>query len=114
MTVKFGPRNEDEKQIFAIEGFRVDLQYAVQKLMKAQGVSRGEIARRLNISTKDISKFFLPTANPTAQTIAKLFFALNHECIITAKSTQDSQQKECGTISQDVEKGTVSKNRTNT
>lgn len=44
------PKTEAERVVFAEEGFRVNVQYTIQKTMDEQGIDIEELARRLGWS----------------------------------------------------------------
>jgi hypothetical protein len=46
---KLGPRNADERAVFAEEGLRVDLQQALHDLMKAKRVKKRELLRKMKV-----------------------------------------------------------------
>lgn len=68
--IKFGPRNNKEKVIFAQEKLRVDLQYALFDAMKKFGISKK------TFKNKPFNHVFESSFNPNLQEIATLF----HEC----------------------------------
>lgn len=85
------PRNESEREIFAIEGFRVDVQYRIHKVMRRRGVTQRELARRLKLSESRVSQFFSDECNITIRQLAKIFHALEDECFVSSRFLEELQ-----------------------
>jgi len=75
--VNLGPRNEEERLIFAIEEMRLSVQCAIQEAMTDKSVSRSELARRLKLSAPRVTQMFSEEANPQLETIARIAFCLD-------------------------------------
>lgn len=71
----------------AIERLIVDTQFKIHQLMKDEGVSKADLARRLNCSKSRVSQMFGDKPNLTLETLAKVFFALNDECRVGSDRT---------------------------
>ena len=57
-----------------------DVQFAIHNLLEEKGVSRSELARRMNISEARVSQIFRDEpSNLTLKTIARIFCALNEK-----------------------------------
>ena len=78
-----GPQSADEAEIFAIEVLRADLQHAIHQAMKRHRVSRKALARLLGCSPKNVSQLLSEDGNPTIETVARVFHALNDAVSIT-------------------------------
>ena len=76
MANEFGPKNELEREAFAVEEFRFDVQYAIQSVMVEKGVSRTELAERLDCKPSWVSQLLREESNPTLETVARVFYAL--------------------------------------
>ncbi|WP_276118773.1 helix-turn-helix domain-containing protein [Pararhizobium qamdonense] len=74
--MKFGPTDAKEAIIFATEELRADIQYEIMRGMKAAGVSRAELAKRIGVSAAWVSQILSDDANLTIESIAKVFLAL--------------------------------------
>ncbi len=77
----FGPHNESERIVFAEERFRCDVQVHIQALMRERGVTRDQLARRLNVSRGSIDRVFYSSGNVSIRTLARILFALGHDRI---------------------------------
>lgn len=74
--MSFGPRDQNEEFIFALENLRADFQYAVLKALKQQGISQAELARRLGVSAPWVSQILSDEANITIESAARVIAAL--------------------------------------
>jgi transcriptional regulator with XRE-family HTH domain len=83
--VIIGPKNKKEEEIFAIEYFIADVQYAIQKVMNLRRVSRSELAKRLGCSKANITRLLSEDANITVETVARIFHALEDEARISSR-----------------------------
>lgn len=84
--MKFGPRSQQEAEVFATEGLLVDFQQTIHELLLSRKVSRREFAKRMGFSEARASQLFSAEANPTLRLIAKAFFVLGEECAIVPRS----------------------------
>ena len=78
-SFNFGPRNEYEKEVFAVEGFRIHLQHKLYTLMSIQGVTEKELAKRAGVSRKKVRSVFDSDCKMSVRVMAKLFYALGKE-----------------------------------
>lgn len=76
----------DEGQ--AVANFIVSTQIKVLALMKDEGVSRADLARRLRVSRSRVTQLFGDRPNLTAETIARLFFVLGDTAEVTSPKVQ--------------------------
>src|SRR6218665_1621029 len=93
--MNFGPKNAGEEVEFAVERFRAEIQYAILRAMKEEGISQAQLAERVGYSPATISQFLDDDANLTVESIAKLFLALGREGTITStprRSVTDAHQ----------------------
>ena len=81
----FGPKDAEEALIYAQENLIVDFQHAIQKLLNLSGMSRRELAARSDMNEAQLSQLFKDSANPTLKTVARVFYALGDECILTSR-----------------------------
>lgn len=73
----FGPRDRDERAIAIVESLRADIQYAILKALKAAGLSRSQLAERMNCTPSWVSQLLSDDANLTLDSVAKVFAALD-------------------------------------
>jgi hypothetical protein len=69
----FGPRNEQEREIFAIEELRADVQLTIQEVMHAKGITRSDLAKSLGCSPANVTQFLAEDGNPTIDTLRVSF-----------------------------------------
>lgn len=100
-SVTIGPRNEDEKEVFTVEGFRVDVQHRMQKLMNERGVDKKELAKRLAVSPARISQIFSDECNITIRMLARVFHALEDECFLSSRRSKSFRCAQSLTASMD-------------
>lgn len=72
----FGPQNDDETLIFAIEALKADVQFEILRALKDDGLTRAMLAERLNVSPAWVSQILSDNANPTLASLVKIFSAL--------------------------------------
>lgn len=102
----FGPRDESEEDIFAVENFIFDVQMSLAEKMKEQNITRSDLADRLNLSRARISQLFSNnTGNMTLATLARITQALNLLVSISFKPNGAEKQQEMK--SDRVDKGAV-------
>lgn len=77
-----GPQNEHEKLIFAAEQFRIDTQHEIQKLMHIKEVDELDLATKLNLSYKQVKKYFSDEYDLSLREVAKIYYVLGEECHI--------------------------------
>lgn len=77
-----------DKEIEAVERFRVNVQFAIQRLMMEQGVSQTALAKRLGMSQPRVSQFFSPKCNLTIRNLARVFHALDDRCFVWSAGLQ--------------------------
>jgi transcriptional regulator with XRE-family HTH domain len=76
----FGPKNEQERLVFAIEELRADLQLTIQEVMLSKGITRSALAKRLGCSPANVTQLLAEDGNPTIETVARVFHALGDGC----------------------------------
>jgi transcriptional regulator with XRE-family HTH domain len=76
----FGPKSEEERLIFATEDLRADLQLTIQEVMFAKGITRSHLAKLLGCSPANVTQLLAEDGNPTIETIARVFYALDDTC----------------------------------
>lgn len=86
--MSLGPKTNAEAVIYAEENLRVDLQHRLQKLLNYRKLTRRQLAARVGMTEASVSRLFSGAANPRLDTIARLFHALDDECIITSKQLE--------------------------
>ncbi|KAA0698523.1 XRE family transcriptional regulator [Neorhizobium sp. P12A] len=75
----FGPIDEREAEIFAVEEYRADIQYEMLRAMKAAGLTQAELAKRMRISAAQVSQILGDDANLTAESVARFFRACGYQ-----------------------------------
>ena len=72
------------------EGLFIDIAARVIDAMEARGITRSDLARRLDVSPAYITKILRGHANLSLESLAKLAFALDlkWECILIPKNAQ--------------------------
>ena len=85
MTYVSGPTSKEEQEVFAIEEFRFDVQYAIQSVMAEKGVSRSELADLLGCKPARVTQILSESANPTLETIARVFFVLGDRAKVSSE-----------------------------
>jgi transcriptional regulator with XRE-family HTH domain len=76
----FGPKNEQERLVFAVEELRADLQLTIQEVMLSKGITRSDLAKRLGCSPANVTQLLAEDGNPTIETVARVFHALGDAC----------------------------------
>lgn len=88
MSNKFQKVFESEE--FREEFFVANTQAHLASLLEERGVSRAELARKLNVSRARVTQIFSDEAkNLTLRLLARSFFALDEEPVILTKSEYD-------------------------
>jgi len=73
--------------ILAEDSLITQAQFAIHNLLESKGVSRAELARRLEVSDAYVSQIFKDEPrNLTLKTVARIFRALGEEAKITSDS----------------------------
>lgn len=75
--MKFGPKNQEEAVIFAIEELRADVQYDILRSLKEAGLSQAQLAKKMGVSAAWVSQLLSDEANLTVESIAKVYAALD-------------------------------------
>jgi len=76
----FGAKSEQEREVFAIEGLRADVQLTIQEVMFAKGITRSHLAKLLGCSPANVTQLLAEDGNPTIESIARVFHALGDTC----------------------------------
>lgn len=71
--------NVTRRRIEAEENAVLDLQFAILDILRQEGITKEELARRLDVSKARISQLFAAGANPTVKQVARIFDALDRE-----------------------------------
>ena len=88
------PKNAEEAVIFAIEELVAETQYCIQKVMNLKSVNRSELARRLGCSPANVTQMLSEDSNLRLDTVAKIFHALEDECILKSKFLEEVDLQE--------------------
>lgn len=72
LTEKF-----DKNPEYWVESMRIDFVEAVERMMEKRGVSRAELARRMDSSPAYVTQMLKALFNPTLLTLAKMALALD-------------------------------------
>jgi transcriptional regulator with XRE-family HTH domain len=73
----------DKDPKYWVESMRFDFVEEVERMMEERGVSRAELARRLDASPAYVTQMFKALFNPTLLTLAKVALALNARVKLT-------------------------------
>ena len=71
---------------YQFEGLKIEFLERIEELMKKQGVSREELAKRMNCSLLYLTKFFHGDIDLCLQELSDIFLVLDHEIVIGYKS----------------------------
>lgn len=74
-------QNKDE--VFAIESFRASVQHVIFCVMKKKRISQKRLSELLKCHYLSINQLFSDDANPSLETLARIFFALGEEPSLT-------------------------------
>jgi transcriptional regulator with XRE-family HTH domain len=74
--MKFGPRNKNEAVIFAEEGFRVQIQFELYKLMKAKGWDLDDFAEAIDMDPATMAQIFESDCFVDIRILGRMFYAL--------------------------------------
>lgn len=86
----FGPKNKVEENIYLIEGFRVDMQFALQRALNDKKISRDDLAKRLGKTRTYVDHtYFRFSANPSLIMLAKAFAAIEQRVDFTLRGGED-------------------------
>lgn len=76
----------DFKEAYVEESFVAEVQHEIGRLMKAKGINRAELARRMNVSAPHVTQMLGDEdANLTLRTVARIFDALGEKASISAR-----------------------------
>jgi transcriptional regulator with XRE-family HTH domain len=67
----------DKNPEYWVESMRIDFVEAVERMMEERGVSRAELARRMDSSPAYVTQMLKALFNPTLLTLAKVALALD-------------------------------------
>lgn len=94
----FAPKNQNEEEIFAVEGLIFDVQIALQAEMKRRGISQKDLASMLGVSSARVSQLFNDDgANLTLATVAKIAHALKVQPRFSVDNAQVGSS-DCGRV----------------
>lgn len=89
-----GPKNEAEREAYALEDLVFSVQIALQKAMRKNGVSQKQLAERLGMSPARVSQIFSNGGpNLTLKTISRIAFALEEEFDFLSKRPTTESKK---------------------
>lgn len=75
--------NVNRRRIEAEEDAVLDIQFSILDLLRKQGLSKEELAKRLGVSKARVSQLFAAGANPTVKQIARIYDALDRQFVPT-------------------------------
>lgn len=82
--------DKNAEAIIAAEGFVADVQFRIQSVLNDRGMTRAELASRLDVSEARVSQMFTAQAsNLTLRTVGKVFYAMGEECYITTPRLEE-------------------------
>lgn len=99
MITQHGILMEDPeyRHLYAIEGLVTDAAELVARLMKRQGLSKADLARRLGKSRAWVTQLLSGRANMTIRTYAEVVYALGSEVKLSAVSATVEHDQSVGT-----------------
>lgn len=75
--------NVEFQEAYVEESFVAEVQHEISRLMKAKGVTRAELARRMKVSAPHVTQMLGDEdANLTLRTVARIFDALGEKATI--------------------------------
>ena len=85
---------EYEKDVdFLLDGVLMQLNEAIVREMKASGITRSELARRLGTSKAYITRLLAGNANPTLRSLVRLGLALGATPAVALRPVRDRQRR---------------------
>jgi len=81
-------REYEKDPEFVLEGILWDINDQIARAMKNQGISRAELARRLDTSRSYVTKLLRGTTNVTLQSLARVAVALGSEISVSLSAAQ--------------------------
>jgi transcriptional regulator with XRE-family HTH domain len=72
-------QNGIRRRIEAEENAVLDVQFAILDLLRENGVTKEQLAKRLGVSKARVSQLFGAGANPTVKQLARIFDALDRK-----------------------------------
>jgi len=82
--------SQEERLIFAEEALVVNAQGLLQELLDEKGFSRADLARAMGVSRARVTQLFSDECkNFTVRFLARAFFALGEEAVITYAGSED-------------------------
>ena len=97
MLDKYWDVYKDDAEFIA-EGLALSITEQALTIMKAQDISKSELARRMSVSRPQVSRLFKAAPNLTLVSVARLASALNMDVIIILKDKTENDtenQVEC-------------------
>ncbi|MDR6263992.1 helix-turn-helix transcriptional regulator [Roseobacter sp. N2S] len=92
-TYNFGPQNEEEEEIFAVEELILSTQLLIQRSMREVKTNQSQLAKALKLSDARISQLLNDEgANMTLATVAKIANAMNVKFALV-KETKTEETK---------------------
>lgn len=90
--MNFGPKNNQEAVIFAVEELRASVQYDILRHLKTAGISQAQLAARMGVSAAWISQLLSDDANLTLESVAKVYAALGQKCSVVAEAAVEERR----------------------
>lgn len=81
----FEVANHEEAEIFAFEELRAEIQLEIQKCLVDSGVSRRDLAKRMECSPAWVTQALGDDANLTLESVSKIFLALGRRCALRSE-----------------------------
>lgn len=90
----FDLEDKEIRHAYVEESFIADVQFEISKVMKRKGISRAELARRLDVSAPHVTQMLgNGDSNLTLRTVARIFAALEDAATISSLSSQGREVK---------------------
>jgi transcriptional regulator with XRE-family HTH domain len=96
MRKRFGPKDEQERLVFAVEGLRADVQLTIQEVMHSKGITRSHLAKLLGCSPANVTHLLAEDGNPTIETIARVFHVLGDTCAFESRFLKEQAAASSG------------------
>ena len=80
----FEVSNHEEAEVFAFEELKAEIQLEIQKCLVDSGVTRRDLAKRMDCSAAWVTQALSDEANLTLESVSKIFLALGRRCVMSS------------------------------
>lgn len=92
--MNFGPKDNEEAVIFAVEELRASVQYEILRQLKIAGLSQAQLAARMGVSAPWVSQLLSDDANLTIESVAKVYAALGRKCNMVTEPVVEERRSQ--------------------